>query len=139
MKSMLTVNTSAAGAGGHRRHAARRGLQPPRRRTRRRSRFYRRNLQTLLAALERHFAGGTGALEHAPAAASSSCVDVPVDAAEALLEVSAREYGVLWTPMSFFYLGGGGSHAIRLSCSALQPAQIEEGVRRLAGLITDGA
>jgi (S)-3,5-dihydroxyphenylglycine transaminase len=37
--------------------------------------------------------------------------------------------------MSFFYLAGGGSHAIRLSCSALTPGQIGEGVRRLAALI----
>jgi (S)-3,5-dihydroxyphenylglycine transaminase len=39
--------------------------------------------------------------------------------------------------MSFFYLNGGGSHAIRLSCSALQADQIDEGVRRLAVLIAD--
>jgi len=53
------------------------------------------------------------------------------------LELSARDYGVLWTPMSFFYASGGGSHAIRLSCSALVPDQIDEGVRRLAALIGD--
>jgi (S)-3,5-dihydroxyphenylglycine transaminase len=39
--------------------------------------------------------------------------------------------------MSFFYLDGGGSHAIRLSCSALATDQIDEGVRRLAALIAD--
>jgi DNA-binding transcriptional MocR family regulator len=39
--------------------------------------------------------------------------------------------------MSFFYTGGGGSHAIRLSCSALATDQIDEGVRRLAALIAD--
>jgi (S)-3,5-dihydroxyphenylglycine transaminase len=39
--------------------------------------------------------------------------------------------------MSFFYLGGGGSHAIRLSCSALPTDQIDVGVRRLAALIAD--
>lgn len=54
---------------------------------------------------------------------------------EKLLELSARDYGVLWTPMSFFYLDGGGSHAIGLSCSALATDQIDEGVRRLAALI----
>jgi (S)-3,5-dihydroxyphenylglycine transaminase len=62
---------------------------------------------------------------------------VPVRADEKLLELSARDYGVLWTPMSFFYLDGGGSHAIRLSCSALAADQIDEGVRRLAALIAD--
>jgi (S)-3,5-dihydroxyphenylglycine transaminase len=39
--------------------------------------------------------------------------------------------------MSFFYLDGGGSHAIRLSCSALTPVQVDEGVRRVAALIAD--
>ena len=34
-------------------------------------------------------------------------LDVPVRADEALLEESARELGVLWTPMSFFYTDGG--------------------------------
>jgi (S)-3,5-dihydroxyphenylglycine transaminase len=61
----------------------------------------------------------------------------PLAASIALLELSARDYGVLWTPMSFFYLNGGGRHAIRLSCSALVPDQIDEGVRRLAALIAD--
>jgi DNA-binding transcriptional MocR family regulator len=37
--------------------------------------------------------------------------------------------------MSFFYAGGGGSHAIRVSVSQLEPDQIVEGVRRLALLI----
>jgi DNA-binding transcriptional MocR family regulator len=52
-----------------------------------------------------------------------------------LLEVSARRYGVLWTPMSFFYPDGGGETAIRLACSALGPADIREGVRRLAEFV----
>jgi (S)-3,5-dihydroxyphenylglycine transaminase len=54
-----------------------------------------------------------------------------------MLEVSAREFGVLWTPMSFFYApgSGGGRRRIRLSCSALPPDRVEEGVRRLAALV----
>jgi DNA-binding transcriptional MocR family regulator len=39
--------------------------------------------------------------------------------------------------MSFFYLDGGGGQGIRLSCSALETGQIDEGVRRLATLIAD--
>jgi (S)-3,5-dihydroxyphenylglycine transaminase len=62
-------------------------------------------------------------------------VDVPVDASVALLEHSAHEHGVLWTPMRFFYLNGGGDRAIRLSCSALEPDRIDEGVRRLDALL----
>lgn len=98
--------------------------------------FYRRNLRTLLAALERHFTG-TAITWNSPSGGFFAVLNVPVRADEKLLEVSARDYGVLWTPMSFFYLDSGGSHAIRLSCSALTPDQVDEGVRRLATLIAD--
>jgi (S)-3,5-dihydroxyphenylglycine transaminase len=90
----------------------------------------------LLAALERHFDDPV-ITWNSPSGGFFAVMDVPVRADEKLLELSARDYGVLWTPMSFFYLNGGGSHAIRLSCSALVPDQIDEGVRRLATLITD--
>ena len=98
--------------------------------------FYRRNLAALLAALGRHFTGPAVSW-NTPGGGFFAVLRVPVRADEKLLEVSARDYGVLWTPMSFFYAGGGGSHAIRLSCSALEPGQIEEGVGRLAALIAD--
>ena len=70
-----------------------------------------------------------------PAGGFFVVVDVPFRADEALLERSAREFGVLWTPMSFFYPDGGGERALRLSHSCLEPEQVEEGVRRLARLI----
>jgi len=97
--------------------------------------FYRRNLRALLAALERHFSDPE-ITWNSPGGGFFAVLDVPVRADEKLLELSARDYGVLWTPMSFFYLNGGG-HAIRLSCSALAAGQIDEGVRRLAALIAD--
>jgi (S)-3,5-dihydroxyphenylglycine transaminase len=98
--------------------------------------FYRRNLRALLAALDRH-CGDPAITWNSPSGGFFAVLDVPVRAGEKLLEVSARDYGVLWTPMSFFYTGDGGSHAIRLSCSALTADQIDEGVRRLATLIAD--
>ena len=98
--------------------------------------FYRRNMATLLAALERHF-DDPAITWNTPSGGFFAVLNVPVRADEKLLELSARDYGVLWTPMSFFYTGGGGNNAIRLSCSALATDQIEEGVRRLAALIAD--
>jgi len=98
--------------------------------------FYRRNLRALLTALERHFSG-QAVTWNTPSGGFFAVLAVPVLADEKLLERSARDYGVLWTPMSFFYLDGGGSHAIRLSCSALATDQIDEGVRRVAALIAD--
>jgi (S)-3,5-dihydroxyphenylglycine transaminase len=101
--------------------------------------FYRRNLALLLDALERAFPPSTrdsaGIRWNAPAGGFFVVMDVPFLADEALLERSAREFGVLWTPMSFFYAGGGGERALRLSHSCLEPEQVEEGVRRLARLV----
>jgi (S)-3,5-dihydroxyphenylglycine transaminase len=99
--------------------------------------FYRRNLRTLLTALDRSFAGIEGVGWNAPDGGFFAVLDTPVVADDALLEVSARDYGVLWTPMSMFYAGTGGERQIRLSASYLAPAEIEEGVRRLARLLAD--
>lgn len=96
--------------------------------------FYRNNLRELMAALEEHFPAGSW---NTPAGGFFLVLDSPVRADERLLEISANEYGVLWTPMSFFYADGGGTHAIRLACSYLSPPEIREGVRRLAALIRD--
>jgi (S)-3,5-dihydroxyphenylglycine transaminase len=135
VKSMVTVNTSPIAQAviggfllscGYSLRAA----------NREKIAFYRRNLRALLAALERHFSD-PAITWNSPGGGFFAVLDVPVRADEKLLELSARDYGVLWTPMSFFYLDGGGSHAIRLSCSALAADQIDEGVRRLAALIAD--
>jgi (S)-3,5-dihydroxyphenylglycine transaminase len=99
--------------------------------------FYRRNMTHLLAALDRNFPPDSGVTWNSPAGGIFAVVDVPLAADEKLLEISAGQYGVLWTPMRFFYLNGGGTHAMRLACAVLSPEQIDEGVRRLATLIAD--
>jgi (S)-3,5-dihydroxyphenylglycine transaminase len=101
--------------------------------------FYRGNLAALLTALDRSFADLAPARVrwNVPSGGFFVVVDVPIRADESLLEISAREYGVLWTPMSFFYPEGGGDHAIRLACSAMPPEHIADGVDRLARLIRD--
>jgi (S)-3,5-dihydroxyphenylglycine transaminase len=96
---------------------------------------YRERLDTLLAALARHFPPGSGVSWNVPAGGYFLVLTVPFAAGEAALSRCAREHGVLWTPMSYFYVDGGGERQIRLSCSYLTPAQIEEGVRRLAAFI----
>jgi (S)-3,5-dihydroxyphenylglycine transaminase len=97
--------------------------------------FYRRNLRTLLASLARAFGAAGPVTWNTPDGGFFAVLDTPVVADEALLEVSARDHGVLWTPMSMFYLGTGGERQIRLSASYLQPDEIEEGVRRIARLL----
>ncbi|WP_320068916.1 PLP-dependent aminotransferase family protein [Micromonospora sp. RTGN7] len=133
IKTVVTVNTSplcqAVIAGMLLEHG--RSLREL---SRRKSELYQRNLHHLIGALDsclgevrssrvswNHPGGGFFVRMHLP---------VPADAD--LLETSASRYGVLWTPMAQFYLGGGGEEQLRLSCSYLDIDQIDAGVLRLA-------
>ncbi|QNE79700.1 aminotransferase class I/II-fold pyridoxal phosphate-dependent enzyme (plasmid) [Streptomyces finlayi] len=137
VKSMLTVNTSPVG------QAVIGGLLVEsgcslRAANREKTAFYRRNLRTLLAALDTCFRAGRGQgiRWSVPSGGFFVVLEVPVQADEKLLELSAEQYGVLWTPMRFFY-ADGGTHAMRLSCSAIEPGRIDEGVGRIARLLAD--
>jgi (S)-3,5-dihydroxyphenylglycine transaminase len=99
-----------------------------------RSTLYRENLLFLLNELKRQMPKKS---DHAirwntPNGGFFVCVKLPIVADQALLEYCASEFGVLWTPMSSFYLNKGGTHELRLSCSYLSCEQIKEGVGRLA-------
>jgi (S)-3,5-dihydroxyphenylglycine transaminase len=101
------------------------------------SELYRRNLALLLEALDRKLGSGqpAGVSWNRPAGGFFVRMRLPVTADARLLEICAAKFGVLWTPMSQFYLDGSGTDEIRLSCSYLEPAQIEEGVARLADFL----
>lgn len=102
--------------------------------------YYRTNMDTLLGELERHFPAerraGLGISWNRPDGGFFLVVDVPFAADHQALELSARAFGVLWTPMSDFHLDGGGTRRLRLSCSSQSPETIVEGVARLAAFIT---
>ena len=138
VKSLLTVNTSPVAQALIGGYLVESGCSL-RAAGKEKTAFYRANLRTLLAALEHAFGDDPRVRWNAPEGGFFAVVDVPMAADEHLLEVSGRDYGVLWTPMGFFYGDGGGSRAVRLSCSALEPSRIEEGVRRLAALVRDRA
>lgn len=135
IKSMTTVNTpsvaQAAIGGLLVRHGCRlRAANAPT------IAFYRANLERLLDRLAAAFPDpAAGVRWNAPGGGFFVVVSVPFVADDAALEVSAREYGVLWTPMRSFYLDGGGTRELRLSCSYVEPAAIDEGVDRLAAFI----
>lgn len=99
--------------------------------------LYRRNLEHLLGALRRRL--GDGAAHRVswnrPAGGFFVRMRLPVTADTRLLEECAEKFGVLWTPMSQFYLDGTGTDEIRLSCSYLEPAEIDEGVARLSDFL----
>ncbi|MEU5541869.1 PLP-dependent aminotransferase family protein [Streptomyces sioyaensis] len=99
--------------------------------------FYRGNMEALLGALERHLPQDRWQVRwNVPDGGFFLVLTLPFAADNAFLEEAARDYGVIWTPMSYFYLGDGGERQIRLSASYLTPDQIEEGVRRLASHLT---
>jgi (S)-3,5-dihydroxyphenylglycine transaminase len=62
-------------------------------------------------------------------------IRVPFRADNDALVRSAEEFGVIWTPMSYFYPHGGGDHSIRLSTSYLSQTDITDGIGRLARFI----
>jgi (S)-3,5-dihydroxyphenylglycine transaminase len=105
--------------------------------------FYRANLQTVLAELERHFPAerraGLGLSWNSPEGGFFTVLTVPFAADQAALERSAREHGVLWTPMDAFYLDGGGRHQLRISSSYLAQEEVAGGMERLAGFIVSEA
>jgi (S)-3,5-dihydroxyphenylglycine transaminase len=108
-----------------------------------RAAFYRSNLRYLLAALDRRI--GPCADSHPdirwthPQGGFFVRMYLPVPVDERLLEIAASRYGVLWTPMSMFYLENTECRQLRLSCSYLTPAQIDRGVARLALFLNDPA
>lgn len=62
-------------------------------------------------------------------------MNVAFTADDAALVRSAERYGVLWTPMNYFYPAGGGERALRLSISYLDRARIAAGIGRLARFV----
>ncbi len=60
---------------------------------------------------------------------------VPFTAGNKELTRSAEDFGVIWTPMSYFYPHGGGDRSIRLSISYLTEEDITDGIARLARFI----
>jgi (S)-3,5-dihydroxyphenylglycine transaminase len=74
---------------------------------------------------------------NSPAGGFFVVVSLPFRADDDLLEYSAREHGVLWTPMAHFYAGAGGQHQARLACSQLTAGQIDLGLDRFAALVAD--
>jgi (S)-3,5-dihydroxyphenylglycine transaminase len=133
IKSMLTVNTSAVTqaiiggkllehdcslvAANHRETAA-----------------YQRNLRQVLDGLRRRFTR-PDVTWNCPRGGFFVVVTLPFPADDELLERSAREYRVLWTPMSHFYSGHGALPHVRLAFSQLTPDLIETGLDRFAAFV----
>lgn len=135
LKGMLTVNTSpiaqAVIAGKLLLH----GFSLTRANAREIA-IYQRNLQLTLSELDGRLGGRPGVSWNTPAGGFFITVTVPFVVDDELLAHAAADHGVLFTPMHHFYGGKDGFSQLRLSISLLTPELIEEGVSRLAALIT---
>jgi (S)-3,5-dihydroxyphenylglycine transaminase len=135
IKSMLTVNTPAlaqAIVGG-------RLLEHDCslvRATVREREVYARNRSRMIGGLGARLSG-LPVTWNVPAGGFFVVVDVPFPVDDALLARSARDYGVLWTPMHHFYDAPGEVRSLRLSCSTVTEAEIDLGLDRLAALLRD--
>lgn len=130
IKGMLSINTSSlsqAVVGGY---LLSNGLSLARANVATRA-VYQRQLRCLLDGLARRFPAGQVTWT-SPDGGFFVVLRVPFLADDAALERSAREHGVLWTPMRHFSSHPAADHQLRLSCSATTPAQIETGLDRLA-------
>jgi (S)-3,5-dihydroxyphenylglycine transaminase len=135
IKSMLTVNTPAlaqAIVGGK---LLEHGCSLVGATVRERE-VYARNRSRVIDGLAERLAG-LPVTWNVPGGGFFVVVNVPFPVDDALLERSARDYGVLWTPMHHFYDGVADVRSLRLSCSTVTTEQIELGLDRLAALLVD--
>lgn len=138
IKSMVTVNTSPlsqAAVAGMLLAADGRASEL----NARASEYYGQAMRTTLERLDACFPPGLredlGVSWNRPSGGFFLAVNVPFRADNAALTRSAQDFGVIWTPMSYFYPLGGGEHALRLSISYLSRDEIHEGVARLGRFI----
>jgi (S)-3,5-dihydroxyphenylglycine transaminase len=101
--------------------------------------YYASAMQSTLGQLERCFPAdrrtALGVRWNVPDGGFFLRMHVPFRADNAALARSAEEFGVIWTPMSYFYPDGGGEDGIRLSVSYLSEEDITEGIIRLARFV----
>jgi (S)-3,5-dihydroxyphenylglycine transaminase len=138
IKSMVTVNTSPlsqAAVAGALLACGGRISELTTEATAHYERAMRSTLRQLDQRLPAHHRAALRVSWNQPSGGFFLTLRVPFLADNAALARSARDFGVLWTPMSYFYPGGGGDCGIRLSISYLTPAEIKEGIARLAYFI----
>lgn len=140
IKSMLTVNTSAVSQAVIAGKLLLNGFSLAKANDRETA-TYLVNMRRLLAGLARRFPASadpaTQVRWNTPTGGFFAVVTLPFAADDELVEYSAREHGVLWTPMSHFYAGNGGSRQARLACSQLSGDEIETGLDRFTALVAD--
>ena len=101
--------------------------------------YYANAMQTTLRELDSRFPAqhraDLGVRWNEPDGGFFLTMRVPFAATNNALTRSAEDFGVIWTPMSYFYPHGGGERSLRLSVSYLSQEEIVEGIARLGRFI----
>lgn len=142
IKSMITVNTSPlsqAVVAGMLLSGGGRAAELNRETSRHYGEAMRSTLRQLDECLPASRREALGVRWNEPSGGFFLSLEVPFAADNAALIRSAEGFGVIWTPMSYFYPTGGGANGIRLSVSYLSDAEIVDGVKALAAFIESEA
>ncbi|MEW5825285.1 MAG: PLP-dependent aminotransferase family protein [Candidatus Bipolaricaulota bacterium] len=99
--------------------------------------IYRAKKEAMIAALEKYMPDEPGLRWTNPDGGLFIWMWLPEDlSAEEMLE-SAIRHKVAYVPGSSAYVDGGGKNTLRLSYSLATPETIDEGIRRLADVVTE--
>jgi DNA-binding transcriptional MocR family regulator len=85
----------------------------------------------MLESLEQHMPDG--AVWSRPEGGYFVWLDLPGDAGD--LQARAEQAGLTFVPGTDFFADGGGGRSLRLAFSFVSPAEVADGVERLAGLV----
>ena len=96
----------------------------------------------MLEALEYYFPSEEGWTEgikwNEPEGGFFLTMDIPFKITDKLLTECVKDYGVIFCPMSFFYIGSEiNSRQVRLAFSNIQESMIDEGLLRIAKFIKE--
>lgn len=95
---------------------------------------YRRRRDLMMASLAEHL--GPWATWTRPSGGMFLLVTLKVPIATADLLPLALKAGIAFVPGDVFHIDGSGTHTLRLNFSNASPDRIDEGIRRLAGVVT---
>jgi 2-aminoadipate transaminase len=99
---------------------------------------YRERRDRMLAALDRYLTPDRGVSWTRPAGGMFLMVTLPAGQSATALLPAALQQNVAFVPGAEFHLDGNGDRTLRLNFSNPSVERIEEGIRRLAGLINEG-
>ncbi len=98
---------------------------------------YRANRDRMVACLEEKLGGVPGVRWNRPEGGFFLTLSLPFEFGGECLQICARDYGAIVSPMSYFALSPGRECQVRLAFSYLTEERIEEGIARFARFVRE--